>query len=345
MSDCTLFKALLTTHYSLLTTHYSPLTTHYSLLTTHYSPLTTHYSLLTPLGLTGERLRQRIFELSLFTEELKQRLIKHKLAIRKEEDTRRHPVVRFIRSMVNKLFRRKQSSNVDSSGTNGSMFSRNDLDVDAAAAALEAEGCFSDNDVSGQGVSTTPGHVALIVDGTSLEGIWASDDLQQRFTAAARYIPTVIACRVSPLQKAALVRMVKMGSNHPVTLAIGDGANDVGMIHEARVGVGISGKEGKHAANSADFAIGQFRFLVPMLLEHGRYNYIRCSKLVLYSFFKNMVLVSTLFYYCMYSAFSGSMPIDSIVFGGYNFYLGMPIVLLGAFDADVPRDAGELVLS
>ena len=47
--------------------------------------------------------------------------------------------------------------------------------------------------------------------------------------------------------------------------------------------------------------------------------------------------VSSLFYYCMYSAFSGSMPLDSIVFGGYNFYLGMPIVVLGAFDFDVPR--------
>ena len=65
------------------------------------------------------------------------------------------------------------------------------------------------------------------------------------------------------------MRMVKLDPTNPVTLAIGDGANDVGMIHEAKVGVGISGKEGKHAANSSDFAIGQFRFLVPLLLEHG----------------------------------------------------------------------------
>jgi phospholipid-transporting ATPase len=92
----------------------------------------------------------------------------------------------------------------------------------------------------------------------------------------------------------------------------------VGMIHEARVGVGIAGgtascgwclncksrrvttgREGRHAANSSDFAIGQFKFLVPLILEHGRFNYIRCSKLVLYSFFKN--LVNTLFgvYYAL----------------------------------------------
>ena len=79
------------------------------------------------------------------------------------------------------------------------------------------------------------------------------------------------------------------------------GANDVGMINEARIGVGISGKEGRHAANSADFAISQFSYLSTLLLKHGRYNYIRCSKLVLYSFFKNLVLVSILFYYCVYS--------------------------------------------
>jgi phospholipid-transporting ATPase len=119
---------------------------------------------------------------------------------------------------------------------------------------------------------------------------------------------------------------------------LGDGANDVGMIHEARVGVGISGREGRHAANSADFAIGQFQFLVPLLLQHGRFNYVRCSNLVLFSFFKNLVLVSVLFYYCFYSGFSGTVPLDSFVLSGYNFYLGLPIIALGALDFDVSRE-------
>jgi len=43
-----------------------------------------------------------------------------------------------------------------------------------------------------------------------------------------------------------------------ITLAIGDGANDVSMIMEAHIGVGIKGKEGTQAMRSADFAIGQF---------------------------------------------------------------------------------------
>lgn len=185
---------------------------------------------------------------------------------------------------------------------------------------------------------TPKAELALLVDGISLEGMWASDELKSRFVEAIQCIPTVIACRVSPLQKAALVRMIKASPEAPVTLAIGDGANDVGMIHESRVGVGISGREGRHAANSADFAISQFSFLITLMFHHGRFNYIRCSKLVLYSFFKNLLIVSLLFYYCTYSGFSGTMPIDSIVFSGYNFYLGLPILAVAALDFDIPRE-------
>eukprot|EP00597_Dinobryon_sp_UTEXLB2267_P003568 CAMPEP_0170078792 /NCGR_PEP_ID=MMETSP0019_2-20121128/15333_1 /TAXON_ID=98059 /ORGANISM="Dinobryon sp., Strain UTEXLB2267" /LENGTH=1265 /DNA_ID=CAMNT_0010291923 /DNA_START=401 /DNA_END=4198 /DNA_ORIENTATION=+ len=181
--------------------------------------------------------------------------------------------------------------------------------------------------------------IALMVDGISLEGLWLNADLRRRFVQCVQVIPTVLACRVSPLQKAALVRMIKTAPGHPITLAIGDGANDVGMIHESRVGVGICGKEGRHAANSADFAISQFRFLVGLLFLHGRYNYIRCSKLVLYSFFKNLLLVSVLFYYCTYSGFSGTVPLDTLVFSGYNFYLGLPILAVSSLDLDIPRDS------
>lgn len=185
---------------------------------------------------------------------------------------------------------------------------------------------------------TSPRSMALVVDGMSLEGLWKHPDLQAKFTDAVRRVQTVIACRVSPKQKASLVRMVKTAAGSPMTLAIGDGANDVAMIQEARVGVGIAGKEGRHAANSSDFAISQFQYLVPLLLTHGRYNYVRCSNLVLYSFFKNLVLVSILFYYCFVSGFSGTVPLDSLVLSGYNFYLGLPILCVGAMDFDFPKE-------
>src|SRR5206468_1663542 len=74
-------------------------------------------------------------------------------------------------------------------------------------------------------------------------------------------------------------------------------ANDVSMILEGDVGVGIFGKEGRQAANNADFAIGEFKFLRRLLLVHGRWNYVRQCKVFLYSMHKNMVITLTLFWY------------------------------------------------
>jgi P-type E1-E2 ATPase len=79
---------------------------------------------------------------------------------------------------------------------------------------------------------------------------------------------------VTPLQKAKVVRLIKETSGE-VCLSIGDGANDVGMIQEANVGVGIYGKEGNQAARASDFALHQFRHLKRLLCVHGRYSMIR----------------------------------------------------------------------
>ena len=53
---------------------------------------------------------------------------------------------------------------------------------------------------------------------------------------------SVICCRMAPIQKAEVVRLVRNSKDSPMTLAIGDGANDVSMIQEAHVGVGLYGK-------------------------------------------------------------------------------------------------------
>ena len=80
--------------------------------------------------------------------------------------------------------------------------------------------------------------------------------------------------------------MIKTSKNKPMTCAIGDGANDVSMIQEAHVGIGIYGKEGRNAARSADFAFVKFKFLKRALLVHGYLFYTRGSTLVLYFFYK-----------------------------------------------------------
>jgi phospholipid-transporting ATPase len=58
------------------------------------------------------------------------------------------------------------------------------------------------------------------------------------------YAKVVVACRVSPKQKAEIVHYIRAKYPKATTLSIGDGANDVNMITAANVGVGISGLEG-----------------------------------------------------------------------------------------------------
>jgi phospholipid-transporting ATPase len=132
---------------------------------------------------------------------------------------------------------------------------------------------------------------AIIVAGASLIAIDADIELRELFLKAATRVDVVLACRVSPKQKADVVNLIKKRFPDKTTLSIGDGANDVSMILQAHVGVGILGKEGQQAARSADFAIGQFKYLKPLLFFHGREAYRRNSLLVLYNFYKNFLYV------------------------------------------------------
>jgi phospholipid-transporting ATPase len=141
--------------------------------------------------------------------------------------------------------------------------------------------------------------IALVMDGPSFK-FFDDQNLEHRrlLLQIGKACRSVIACRLTPVQKQMLVNLVKVDTIPKATcLSIGDGANDVSMIREADVGVGIFGKEGRQAANNADFAIGQFKFLRKLLLVHGRWNYCRQSKVFLYSMHKNMVITLTLFWF------------------------------------------------
>ncbi|XP_020405782.1 phospholipid-transporting ATPase 1 isoform X3 [Zea mays] len=135
--------------------------------------------------------------------------------------------------------------------------------------------------------------LALIVDGNSLVYILETD-LQDELFKLATECSVVLCCRVAPLQKAGIVALIKNRTND-MTLAIGDGANDVSMIQMADVGIGISGQEGRQAVMASDFSMGQFRFLVPLLLVHGHWNYQRMAYMILYNFYKNAMFVLVLF--------------------------------------------------
>lgn len=125
---------------------------------------------------------------------------------------------------------------------------------------------------------------AIVIDGDSLKLV-LDDSLRTKFLLLCKQCKSVICCRVSPSQKAAVVQMVKTGLD-VITLSIGDGANDVAMIQEAQIGVGIAGEEGRQAVMSSDYAIGQFRFLTRLLLVHGRWSYRRLAETIANFFYK-----------------------------------------------------------
>eukprot|EP00584_Thalassiosira_punctigera_P026201 CAMPEP_0172579250 /NCGR_PEP_ID=MMETSP1067-20121228/139149_1 /TAXON_ID=265564 ORGANISM="Thalassiosira punctigera, Strain Tpunct2005C2" /NCGR_SAMPLE_ID=MMETSP1067 /ASSEMBLY_ACC=CAM_ASM_000444 /LENGTH=1732 /DNA_ID=CAMNT_0013371961 /DNA_START=42 /DNA_END=5240 /DNA_ORIENTATION=- len=180
----------------------------------------------------------------------------------------------------------------------------------------------------------------LIVEGAALKHLLGDPVLEEMLFAVASCSESVIACRVSPIQKALLLKMVrKYVMPTPTTLAIGDGANDVGMIQEAHVGIGVSGLEGQQAVNASDFAIAQFRYLESLLLIHGRWNFMRMSKLILYFFYKNAALAITLIIYSKRNLHSGMLLYDAWVMSMFNFVGGsMPAAMMAVFDRDVPRE-------
>eukprot|EP00817_Percolomonadidae_sp_ATCC50343_P006674 CAMPEP_0117423110 /NCGR_PEP_ID=MMETSP0758-20121206/3812_1 /TAXON_ID=63605 /ORGANISM="Percolomonas cosmopolitus, Strain AE-1 (ATCC 50343)" /LENGTH=1403 /DNA_ID=CAMNT_0005206127 /DNA_START=14 /DNA_END=4225 /DNA_ORIENTATION=+ len=180
--------------------------------------------------------------------------------------------------------------------------------------------------------------LGLVVDGKKLLVILEDEKLKYIFLKLGTLCSAVVCCRVSPSQKADVVLLVKKNME-TITLAIGDGANDVAMIQSAHVGIGIAGKEGLQAANSSDYSFGQFRFLKPLLLIHGRYNYRRVSKIILYSFYKNIVLYITQMWFVFFNAFTGTSVHDKWTVSAYNvFFTFLPIMALGIWDRDISRE-------
>ena len=183
----------------------------------------------------------------------------------------------------------------------------------------------------GVGIRSRALNVALVVEGASLIHS-LSPDLCERWLSLAKLCSAVICCRVSPSQKADVVKLVRK-SGRAITLAIGDGANDVGMIQSAHVGVGISGLEGLQAARAADYSIGQFRYLQKLLLVHGAWSYRRITLLILYSFYKNLALYLIQFWFATQNAWSGQILFERWNIAIYNvLFTVLPPLALGMFE-------------
>ncbi|KAJ3416721.1 hypothetical protein HDV05_000551 [Chytridiales sp. JEL 0842] len=184
----------------------------------------------------------------------------------------------------------------------------------------------------------------------------------------------VICCRFSPSQKALIVSQMKarLGEQHGaagasplltklnggpltswqrfvnticfvprnsgVTLAIGDGANDIPMIESAHVGIGITGREGLAAARASDYSIAKFRFLLPLLLVHGRWSYVRISEFTLGTFYKNFAFYGTQAVFQAWTGWTGTSLYEQWTLALNNVvFTSLPVFIVGVYEKDLNR--------
>lgn len=178
----------------------------------------------------------------------------------------------------------------------------------------------------------------LVVDGASLQ-IYL-DMFPEEFIELAALSPAAVACRCSPTQKAAVVKLLQTQLNKRVA-AIGDGGNDVGMIQQAHAGIGIPGKEGMQASLAADFSITSFAHLTRLLLWHGRNSYRRSARLAQFVIHRGLIIsiiqtvYCALFFYAAVSVYSGWILV------GYATVFTMFPVFSLILDEDVSEHAAD----
>ena len=230
----------------------------------------------------------------------------------------------------------------------------------------------NDNDIKEKEKMKFPSKFALIISSDELNILSLNYELEILFYELSSRCNSVLCCRVSPIQKAKMVHLIqrftklenKKGSNYykylnqnqklieeninqkkmnplrdsVITLAIGDGANDVNMITSAHVGVGIIGYEGKQAARASDYAIGQFKFLKKLLFYHGHESLRRNSFIIYYNFYKNFLFVMPQFYVGFYSLFSGQSIYDPWLYQLFNIVFSVfPLLWFGIYDTERDR--------
>ncbi|XP_023184111.1 phospholipid-transporting ATPase IG isoform X1 [Xiphophorus maculatus] len=173
----------------------------------------------------------------------------------------------------------------------------------------------------------------FIIDGASLSMVLSSSSepnsrrYKNLFLQICQNCTAVLCCRMAPLQKAQIVKLVKNSKGNPITLSVGDGANDVSMILEAHVGIGIKGKEGRQAVKNSDYAIPKLKHLKKLLLAHGHLYYVRIAHLVQYFFYKNLCFILPQFLYQFFCGYSQQPLYDAAYLTMYNIcFTSMPIL-------------------
>jgi magnesium-transporting ATPase (P-type) len=187
--------------------------------------------------------------------------------------------------------------------------------------------------------------ISMVIEGAALSVLYAPDSdatiYRDKFFELASMCKSVVACRLTPHQKATIVREVKERKK-ALCLAVGDGANDEQMIKEANVGIGIAGLEGSAASRASDYAIGKFRFLHSLLFVHGTWNYSRVAAMTHYIFYKTTIHSMASFCFGFLSMFSGQQYFNDLLAQLYNpMMTAAPVAILAALDRRLPRNVLE----
>ena len=183
---------------------------------------------------------------------------------------------------------------------------------------------------------------SIIIEAPILCGLFKDEEWTENFLRIAYNSNTVICCRVSPAQKRQVIQKMKNFDKNAVTLAIGDGGNDVSMIMEANIGIGIYGEEGMSAAQASDFSLGEFHLLKRLLFIHGRVNLYRISKMILYFFYKNFVFTLLQLYFSFICLASGQTFIDDWYITCYNLiFTAFPLCISAISDSDIDIKDGK----
>ncbi|KAI0899843.1 phospholipid-translocating P-type ATPase [Annulohypoxylon nitens] len=206
--------------------------------------------------------------------------------------------------------------------------------LDSSKGSLESQ----INDIS-EDLETGSTHSVVVIDGQTLAVVEQSAPLTDLFYTLIPKIDSVICCRASPAQKSMIVKAIRQRVPSALTLAIGDGANDLAMISTSHVGVGISGKEGLQAARVADYAIAKFRFLQRLLLVHGRWNYVRTAKFILTTFWKEMFFYLPTAMYQRYNGYTGTSLYENWSLTVFNtLFTSLCVICLGIWEQDLSAE-------
>ncbi|KAJ9458559.1 hypothetical protein DIPPA_02901 [Diplonema papillatum] len=211
--------------------------------------------------------------------------------------------------------------------------------VDPAVAGKEEVARSQLGELQAKVAAMGEGKLTLALDEPMLQVLF--DDCRDEFLEVAPKLRSVVCARLTPRMKGVVVRIC--GKDHPEStgkvLAIGDGGNDVTMIVEAHVGIGVIGVEGRAAELASDYAIPRFRHLKRLLAVHGRYARYRNAMCTGFSFYKNIVLTLGQIYFGFFSGFSAITIYDSWMLAIQNtLFVGIPPLFMGCFEKDLHED-------